>query len=273
MLDQLVVGIVTLVLVLFVAYAFVYGILNIIIEPIYVLLYNRPIYTHWYLITKKLSPLRKKILIGKVPFFRRLSVRRQGYFEHRVATFIKTYEFQGKSIEITDEIQVLVASAYVMLTFGMRNYITDVFDKILIYPDSYHSTINEQLHNGEFNPHYGAVVFSWKHFREGFEEGSDNLNLGIHEFAHVLHYHGLKKGDNSSAIFADRYARIMKEVNHPPNAKKLIESDYFRIYAYTNQFEFLAVILEHFFETPQRFKQEFPQLYENVRQMINFTPQ
>jgi Mlc titration factor MtfA (ptsG expression regulator) len=33
---------------------------------------------------------------------------------------------------------------------------------------------------------------------------------------------------------------------------------------------FLAVILEHFFETPQVFKKEFPELYSNVRDMINF---
>jgi Mlc titration factor MtfA (ptsG expression regulator) len=34
--------------------------------------------------------------------------------------------------------------------------------------------------------------------------------------------------------------------------------------------EFLAVILEHFFETPQVFKKEFPVLYGNVSDMINF---
>ncbi|WP_410603855.1 zinc-dependent peptidase, partial [Bacillus sp. SIMBA_008] len=46
--------------------------------------------------------------------------------------------------------------------------------------------------------------------------------------------------------------------------------EYFREYAYTNKFEFLAVILEHFFETPEIFKREFPELYLNVKTMINF---
>jgi Mlc titration factor MtfA (ptsG expression regulator) len=145
-----------------------------------------------------------------------------------------------------------------------------VFDKIILYQDSYHSTINDALHNGEFNAKLKAIVFSWKHFLEGNELGSDNLNLGIHEFAHAIHFHGLQKRDHSAAIFADMYIKIMREVKHPPNAKRLIESDYFRIYAYTNQYEFLAVILEHFFETPLVFKKEFPELYKKVKQMINF---
>ncbi|WP_374707785.1 zinc-dependent peptidase [Flavobacterium sp. J372] len=47
-------------------------------------------------------------------------------------------------------------------------------------------------------------------------------------------------------------------------------SGYLRDYAYTNQFEFLAVVLEHFFETPTEFKQRFPELYGMVKRMINF---
>jgi Mlc titration factor MtfA (ptsG expression regulator) len=51
---------------------------------------------------------------------------------------------------------------------------------------------------------------------------------------------------------------------------RLVNSDYFRVYAYTNQVEFLAVIFEHFFETPKLFKSQFPELYNYVREMINF---
>ncbi len=63
----------------------------------------------------------------------------------------------------------------------------------------------------------------------------------------------------------------MEQVKYPANYNRLLQSNYFRIYAYTNEFEFVAVILEHFFETPERFKEEFPHLYEKVKVMINFT--
>jgi hypothetical protein len=38
---------------------------------------------------------------------------------------------------------MLIAGTYVMLTFGMRKYLITLFDKIIIYPSSYYSTVNE----------------------------------------------------------------------------------------------------------------------------------
>jgi hypothetical protein len=49
-----------------------------------------------------------------------------------------------------------------------------------------------------------------------------------------------------------------------------MDSSYFRDYAFTNQFEFLAVIIENFIETPLEFKSHFPDLYAQVKQLLNF---
>ncbi len=253
---------------------FLYRFLNIAVEPLYIMVTGKPIYVHFYPVRKRLNDTQLSILRRDFQFYRRLSPRRQRYFEHRVASFISDYPFHGQGGQVIDDsVRVLIASTYVMLTFGMRHYRTRAFERIIVYPGPYRSTISEVDHKGEFNPQLGAIVFSWEHFQQGMAEGSDNLNLGIHEFTHALHYHGLNSRDASASIFADRYHRIMKEVLHPPNAKRLVDSEYFRIYAYTNQFEFLAVILEHFFESPGRFRREFPELYENVRRMINFDPE
>src|SRR5690606_16405624 len=165
----------------------------------------------------------------------------------------------------------LISATAVMLTFGMRNYLFSVIDKIIIYPDIYYSSFSDDYHKGEFNPMMQAIVFSWKHFLEGYEISNDNLNLGLHEFGHVLHYQGLKNSDTSATIFAVTYDEIMEQVKYPANLKRLSDSNYFRIYAYTNEFEFIAVLLEHFFETPTQFQSEFPQLFEKVKVMINFS--
>ena len=58
--------------------------------------------------------------------------------------------------------------------------------------------------------------------------------------------------------------------NHEVVRKKLISSRYFREYAYTNQYEFFAVLLENFIETPLEFKTQFPELYRHMKQMLNF---
>ncbi|RTY90919.1 zinc-dependent peptidase [Flavobacterium sp. GT3R68] len=244
---------------------------RVIIEPTYVYIFKKPLYIHWYPFPKNLSFDQRQILEKEFVFYQKLSEKRKKYFEYRVASFIHRYQFDGKAhFIVTDHTKILIAAPAVMLTFGMRRYLIDVFDTIIIYPKVYFSTITQEFHKGEFNPRLKTLVFSWEDFQQGFQLEADNLNLGLHEFAHALHFHGLKGRDQSSIVFSDGYVNIKEYLVRPNVLKLLVASNYFRIYAYTNQMEFLAVILEHFFETPQVFKKELPELFEKVRMMINF---
>jgi len=242
------------------------------VEPIYAFFFRKPIYVHFYPFPSKLTLSQLHVLHNEFDFYKKLSPKQKVYFEHRVATFINKYAFYGKEgLQVTDQMKVLIAATAIMLTFGMRNYLFTIINKIIIYPDVYYSNMNKAYHKGEFNPRMEAVVFSWKDFLEGYEISNDNLNLGLHEFSHVMHFQGLKNTDTSATIFATAYQEIIEQVKRPMNYKRLIDSNYFRIYAYTNEFEFIAVILEHFFETPSQFKHEFPELFEKVKEMINYT--
>lgn len=244
---------------------------RVVVEPLYVLVFNKPIFIHWYPFGQKLSVSQRDILEKEFVFYRNLSGKRKLFFEYRIAAFIAKYSFIGKEdFVVTERVKVLISAAFVMLTFGMRYYLINVFDKIIIYPESYFSTINKEFHKGEFNPRAKAVVFSWKDFKEGFRDDNDNINLGLHEFAHALCFHCLKAKDQSSIVFADGYVKTQKYLVQSKVLDHLIASNYLRIYAYTNQAEFFAVILEHLFETPQLFRQEFPELYNHIRSMINF---
>ena len=101
--------------------------------------------------------------------------------------------------------------------------------------------------------------------------GDDNLNLGIHEFGHAIHLNAARKSDVSSLIFNKGFKSLTEYLqNHESVRKDLIASKYFRAYAYTNYFEFFAVLLENFIETPIEFKSQFPQLYSYMQQMLNF---
>ncbi|PIF61868.1 zinc-dependent peptidase [Flavobacterium sp. 11] len=241
-----------------------------VVEPAYILLFNKPLYIHWYPFSKKLKPSQRQILVNDFPFYNRLSSKRKMYFEHRINEFVAKYEFIGKEIVITEQMQMLIAGTYVMLTFGMRNYLVSLFNKIIIYPSSYFSTVNETYHKGEFNPRMKAVVFSWEDFLLGHLTSNDNINLGLHEFSHVLHFHCLRSNDPSAIIFFDEFNEVVKYYSNPVLNNELTRTDYFRLYAYENQFEFLSVILEHFYETPHIFKKEHPELYAHISRMINF---
>lgn len=240
------------------------------LDDLWIAVFQKPLYIHLYFRTKKITPEEACYLRQHFPFYHKLSPKHKAYFEHRVASFQENYPIIPRdAFQVNTQVQTLIAGTYVMLTFGMRRYLVDSFDKIIVYPEAYYSTYNEQYHKGEFNPGLKAVVFSWKDFVSGYEVDNDNLNLGIHEFAHVIHHHSLKNNDGSALAFRKHYDRLKQEVNHPPNKQRLIDSDYFRIYAYTNPFEFISVIIEHYFETPDEFKSHFPELFGHVSKMLN----
>jgi Mlc titration factor MtfA (ptsG expression regulator) len=240
------------------------------LEYYFGLVFGRPLFVHFCPFPKKISPNALHFLNTQFPFYVRLSDKNKMYFEHRIACFLDKYEFVSReNFAITEEIKVHIAATFTMLSFGMREYLCEVFDKIIIYPSIYYSRITKQYHKGEFNPNTRTVVFSWEDFQKGFDISSDNLNLGIHEFAHVLHHHGLENNDSSAVLFSRMYTVINDEVSETVFREQLIQSNYFRVYAFTNQFEFLAVILENYFETPLEFKARFPDLYQKVGLMLN----
>jgi Mlc titration factor MtfA (ptsG expression regulator) len=114
-------------------------------------------------------------------------------------------------------------------------------------------------------------VLSWEDFKKGYEIGTDNLNLGIHEFGHAIHLNSIKERDVSSTIFSDSFKELSKILATDESLRKnLVNSGYFRKYGFTNQFEFLAVTIESFIETPDDLKNQFPDIYRVVKQMLNF---
>lgn len=242
------------------------------LELAYVLKRKRPFFVHYPFFLKKLACHEKAVLNNQFRFFNKLSPKHQAYFEHRVSVFINDKLFIGRSgLVVTDEMKVLIAATGVMLSFGFRNYAMASITRIFIYPDVFYSPQNASYHKGEFNPKLKSLVLSWRHFEEGFEYSGDNINLGIHEFAHVIHLNSLKKRDLSATIFSDSFQSLMNLLaDNQSLREELLASRYFRDYAYTNSYEFVAVIIETFIETPQDFRQQFPEIYGKIKQMLNF---
>ncbi|MEE4000682.1 zinc-dependent peptidase [Tenacibaculum sp. FZY0031] len=226
---------------------------------------------HFYLVKKKLAKKKKEFLVENVRFYKKLDEKQKVYFEHRLTKFIRTYDFvERDNFELIPEAKVLIAASYVKLTFGMRKYRTTTFDKIIVYPTSFYSSITKQYHKGEFNPKLKSIVFSWEDFLLGDMVLNDNLNLGIHEFSHALTFHGRKLKDVSARIYYRLFEEITSFMDDKANAERIKLSGYFRAYALTNKLEFVAVIMKHFFKTPEDLQQQFLQLYKKNQLMLNF---
>ena len=238
----------------------------------YASIYKKPVFTKRYFRLNNLSLIQLELLKNKHAFFRDLAGKEQLQFEHRVSKFIQTNTFIGKEdLVVTDEMKVAIAATATMLSFGFKKYQLDIVETVIIYPNAYFSQINKTFHKGEVNPRLKTIVFSWEDFQHGYNVGDDNLNLGIHEFGHAIHLNASKNSDISSLIFNQGFNRLTTYLqDHESVRQNLIASKYFRAYAYTNQYEFFAVLLENFIETPSEFKSQFPELYKCMKQMLNF---
>lgn len=249
----------------------IYALVNMV-EIVYVMIYKKPIYRHNSIWLKKLPEQQKLILENKFDFYKRLPSREKKFFEHRLVCFIKDKKFVGRSgLVVSEEMKTLISATAVMLTFGYRNFYIRAIKLILIYPEQFYSETNNAYHTGEYNFHLKALVLSWKDFLDGYDIKNDNINLGIHEFAHAIHLNSMKEKHIGATIFADSFSELYDLLSTQDSiGERMVSSGYFRDYAFTNQYELIAVIIETFIETPMEFRSKFPEVYEKTKQMLNF---
>ena len=242
-----------------------------IFENWYAGTYNRPLFRH-YLIFRKLTISQLEILDNDFVFYKKLSEKHKKQFQHRVVTFIAEKKFVGRDgLVVTERMQVLIAAIGCMLSFGRKNYEYSLIEFILIYPKEFYSAINDDFHKGEFNPRGRALVLSWKDFEDGYKITDDNLNLGIHEFMHAMQLEAMQSKDLDASRFSKEFQNILLQLTNIELKEKLDETRYFRAYAFTNQYEFMAVLAEYFIESPKDFKTHFPKLYSHTQKLLNFT--
>ena len=144
------------------------------------------------------------------------------------------------------------------------------FKRIIVYPDAYKNPSTGNMHYGEVNPH-GVIVLSWKRLLKGHEITDDAINLGLHEMAHALMHTIIYSDNHESGL--DPYLRNIVRLSKEEMGKiKNGEHHIFRNYAATNIYEFFAVSVEYFFETPQLLKNELPQLYKHLIILLKQNP-
>ncbi|UZO82532.1 zinc-dependent peptidase [Aquimarina sp. ERC-38] len=240
------------------------------LEYLYVRYYKKPVFVHFYPIQKKI-PKAYKNYLSENKFYVRLSKKEKRYFEHRLTKFLKATRFVGREgLLINDKKRVQVAAIVIQLTFGMRNYMLDYVETIILYPTSFYSILNKTKNNGEFNPRSRALALSWEHFNNGKWHPEEGVNLGIHEITHALHYDAMKSSNISSELFYDTFLELEQYLSSKKVRTDIVDTKILREYAYTDKFEFLAVLIEVFMETPEKLKKKLPVVYAYVVQMLNF---
>lgn len=212
-----------------------------------------------------------KIIREHTQFFQKFPRTIKRKFLKRLAIFIEYHDFEGREgLEITDLMKVLIAASAVHLTISLKDYLLDLFPKILVYPDVYYSKLTKSYNRGETNPH-GIIAVSWNYVEEGFESSEDKINLGYHEFAHALLLQHTSLGLNDLQ-FSFAYEDFNRMLKQDKLAQKVFESNFLRDYAFINKMEFFAVSAENFLESPEMLKKNVPELYEIMKRLLRQDP-
>lgn len=198
-------------------------------------------------------------LLFEFPYYKKINEEKRNLLCRRTKYFIDgTHFIPKKGLVLTNRMKILIAACSQQLTLGFKkHYGYAYFDKVIVYPEKYLSTYTEKYHTGEMNT-AGIIVLSWEDFYKGIKIDNDARNVGLHEFAHALEFMDIANKDidetfsaclDKFTVFADYYLQNKSD-------KPL-----FRSYATTNLSEFFAVATEYYFESPNEFALQEPELF------------
>lgn len=200
-----------------------------------------------------------------------LSVNKQREVQKRIIHFLQTFPIHTVGdLVLSPEDQLLLAVCYTQLNLGYKPYNNKSLQQIVIYPEAFYFSAEKQFHKGHYNAQLKTIALSWKDFLSDIHQPNTRHNVALHEFAHACMFEMLqpKNKTNSAALFHYYYLKTIKWHQDVDLKQMLIDSGFVRSYAFTNSFEFIAVLIELYFKQGDEFQRLFPDLYLLTKKML-----
>jgi len=209
-----------------------------------------------------------RVLSAHLPYYGKLSLKAKIRFLRRLQNFIDTTNFYSVgSLDLTQEMYVLISGTAIQLTFGLKNYLIPSLENIYIHESTFYHQTLDQYHKGNVSMS-GDLHVAWDHFLKGHHIEDDKINLGIHEMSHALEFSYLLQ-DNYESLFGYFYQKLLNTQFKVFNQIKSGRLNYLRDYAGTDMHELFAVSIEYYFENPKELKDQIPELYYRLRSLLN----
>ncbi len=215
-------------------------------------------------------------ILLQLPLYQNLNADDKNKIKKSILIFINTKEFVGVSLDVTDEMKIVIAfHACLLILHSNISQCYENLSTIVIYPNV---VIANQVSNnggvytkGEFllegQSSSDTVVLAWHDAKKDAYHLQHN-NVIIHEFAHELDFlDGI--ADGTPPLPYSKYHEWAQVLSHDFNNLvnvRLKNRDWGKYkmigeYASTNEAEFFAVVSERYFEEPEKLKKHFPELY------------
>lgn len=210
------------------------------------------------------------ILQQYIPYYRKLNAAQKDRFLKRTLIFKATKHFEFVEMKEEEHMSLLISAAAIQLTFGLQHFLMDHFDKLYIMKRDYQFG----LFNVPFQGHVSddGIYLSWNNFLQSYANYSDGDNVGLHEMAHALAYVNFPENvhDGEDEGFQRRWFKTFTMIGREVfNRMQAGEMTMLGSYAATNYQEFWAVCVENFFERPESFKIQLPELYDAICKLLN----
>lgn len=238
----------------------------------------------------KNQPFKKqwrKIIQQRMPYFRKMPTELQLQLKRNIQVFLAEKNFIGcNGVKITDEIKITIAAQACLLLLNRKTNFYPKLHTILVYPRAFVKEQQSMHTNGVLHTQktalageswdFGKVVLSWQDALDGAKIPDDGRNVVIHEFAHQLDQENGKA--NGAPILAEGQNYkcwsdvFLLQYEHLKMQAKAGEPSLFDYYGATDPAEFFAVASEVFFEQSEQFYNEFPVLYQQLKQYYQVDP-
>lgn len=205
------------------------------------------------------------------PYYASLNGELKERFLLRTLTFMRAKEFRFHEMNEEPYIPLLISGAAVQLTLGLKNFLMDYFPVIHVIRKEYVLKLDRETYYGHVSR--SGIYIAWNHFLEGYEDYTDSVNVGLHEMAHAISFDVfLGQSDRHDLAFRNRLEDFAEEGKPVFRAMRSGMSHLLDDYGATNFDEFWAVCIETFFENPESFRAQMPDLYYAVAELLNQDP-
>jgi MtfA peptidase len=210
--------------------------------------------------------LIRKVLVKFFPYFSQLLPPDQDKFISRLKKFIKVKCFIIHDVKGYREMPILISASAVQLTFGLQKYTLPHFSVIQIYPQEFIALEPMRVLIG--NVSGNTINIAWKQFLEGYKNGFDNNNVGLHEMAHALYYQNFETEEHIDKSFKDSFHLFTSFGDQIYLKEKQRTIGLYSDYAMKNFQEFWAESIELFFENPGHLNSHYPELYNIICDLL-----
>ncbi|TWT90220.1 hypothetical protein Mal64_06040 [Pseudobythopirellula maris] len=253
---------------------FPWAFLGLLLAPVVYWLLRRRCWRRLAVMGRAFPDAWEAILRSRVVYYGALGDDGRKRFRQMVMVFLDETRITGVRTDVDDTTRVLVAASAIIPVFRFEDWEYSRLGEVLIYPasfdDSYRSDGAEprgtlgMVGTGHLN---GVMILSKPALLTGFDITSDKLNVGVHEFAHLVDgadgsIDGVPPG-MPAETYREWITWVGKELGRPEG-----ERSHIRPYGYTNEAEYYAVLTEYFFEAPEVLERKNPELYRLLAKMF-----